>query len=76
MLAVLQLAALAGTALSVAVDWVGRAVFWSELDDSGDGSIVRRLYLDRDAPVTILRREGVVRQIAVAPFNRYTANLI
>ena len=68
----LQLAALAGAALSVAVDWVGRAVFWSEQDDSGDGagSIVRKLYLDRDHPVTILRREGVVRQLAVAPLNR------
>lgn len=68
-----QLAGLSGTALSLTVDWVGRAVYWSELDESTGGmaSVVRRLQLDRDlaSPVTVLRREGAVRQIAVAPLN-------
>lgn len=72
-LLVLQLASLAGAALSVAVDWVGRAVYWSELDaPSVAGSVVRKLPLDGDghAPTVVVRRHGVIRQIAVAPLNR------
>ncbi|XP_063241344.1 proto-oncogene tyrosine-protein kinase ROS isoform X2 [Bacillus rossius redtenbacheri] len=59
--------------LSVAVDWVGRYVYWSELDDRGAGSLVYRLDLSQTRrgiaeAQAVLWRPRIIRTLRLSPF--------
>jgi hypothetical protein len=63
------------TGLSIAVDWVGRYMYWSEIDDKVPGSTLYQLDLNQAERGLIhisqvLRRSKFIHSIDVTPFGR------
>jgi hypothetical protein len=72
---VFQIMTLNNTGLSIAVDWVGRYIYWSEIDDKMPGSTLYRMDLNQAERglITIskiLRRSKLIHSIDVTPFGR------
>jgi hypothetical protein len=63
------------TGLSIAVDWVGRYIYWSEVDDKIPGSTIYKLDLNQAERGTIyiskvLRRRKFIHSLDISPFKR------
>jgi hypothetical protein len=63
------------TGLSIAVDWVGRYIYWSEIDDKIPGSTIYRLDLNQAErgliyASKVLRRPKFIHSIDISPFKR------
>nr|CAD7413857.1 unnamed protein product [Timema poppensis] len=60
-----------GTGLSITVDWVGRYIYWSEMDETGSGSAIFRLDLSQQGsvqPELVLRRNRLIHKVDISPF--------
>ena len=72
---VFQIMTLNNTGLSIAVDWVGRYIYWSEVDDKMSGSTLYQLDLNQAERglihvSKILRRSKFIHSLDVTPFGR------
>jgi len=71
----LQIVTLNSTGLSIAVDWIGRYIYWSEINDRIPGSTIYRLDLNQAErgliqASKVLRRSKFIHSIVVSPFRR------
>ncbi|RZF32704.1 hypothetical protein LSTR_LSTR004132, partial [Laodelphax striatellus] len=60
-----------GTGSCLAVDWVGRFLYWAEHEDGLAGTLVKRLDLNRmrSSPITIFTRPNPILKIEVSPLD-------
>ncbi|RZF47348.1 hypothetical protein LSTR_LSTR014970 [Laodelphax striatellus] len=60
-----------GTGSCLAVDWVGRFLYWAEHEDGLAGTVVKRLDLNRmrSSPITIFARPNPILKIEVSPLD-------
>lgn len=70
-----KIVTLNNTGLSIAVDWVGRQIYWSEVDGKGAGSTVYRLDLNQAEKGTIyatkvLKRTKYIHSLQISPYKR------
>ncbi|PNF32885.1 hypothetical protein B7P43_G01836 [Cryptotermes secundus] len=68
-----KIVTLNSTGLSIAVDWVGRYIYWSEIDDKIPGSTIYRLDLNQAEkgvtyPSKVVRRPKFIHSIDISPF--------
>ncbi|XP_075227577.1 receptor protein-tyrosine kinase sevenless [Lycorma delicatula] len=66
-----KLLSLNGTGLCLAVDWIGRFLYWAEHEEGYDGTVVRKLDLNRarSPPTTVFVRPNPILKIEVSPLN-------
>lgn len=59
----------------MAIDWVGRYVYWSEVDEKSSESVVHNLDLNQAEKgfihsKVILKRQKYIQTIDISPFKR------
>uniref|UniRef100_T1IRG8 receptor protein-tyrosine kinase n=1 Tax=Strigamia maritima TaxID=126957 RepID=T1IRG8_STRMM len=65
-----QLATLQHTGSSIAIDWIGRFLYWSEIDETHQASSIWKLDLNYDSePYKIVQMDGSIRTLRSNPFS-------
>lgn len=75
----LQIVTLNNTGLSITVDWVGRYLYWSEINHRTPGSTIYRLDLNQAErghiyASKVLRRSKFIHSIDISPFKRFESS--
>ncbi|XP_037919299.1 protein sevenless isoform X2 [Hermetia illucens] len=67
-----KLVTMSGEVLALAIDWIQRIIYWSELEQDGSSSIYQ-LDLNRNeelhTPVKVLSRKAIIKDLIVLPMN-------